>query len=132
MELLDDFQQVFAKLEKVPEFAVEATKEVIDEETLKYEASLRKSVPIRTGGLQSSLKATKISSPEWYGYKIEFEGTAPNGEPYQKIANILNYGSAASSRGGGIAGLHFIEKNIRILRSINLKIYTRFQAKLNK
>ena len=127
-----EFQKVFSVLESVPGVAVEAMKEVVDEASETLYAGLENDVPVRTGGLRRSLKKAKASSPDWYGYKIEFEGNAPNGEPYQKIANVLNYGRGASETSGGTAGEHFIEKNVRKLRGLNDKIEARFEAKINK
>ena len=46
------------------------------------------------------------------------------GIPYQKIANILNYGSST------IKGTRFINKAIRNLKDMDARIYERFQKKI--
>lgn len=104
----------------------------IDEEVKVYERSVQDNTPVRTGRLKNSFKITKINSNKWYGYNAEFEGNAPNGEPYQKIANILNYGRPADDHSGAIAGTHFISKAIRKLKGMDDRIEARIAAEIAK
>ncbi len=105
---------------------------VIDEEVKAYERGIKDNTPERTGGLKRSFKITNMYSSKWYGYSAEFEGNAPNGEPYQKIANILNYGKPADDHSGAIAGTHFISKAIRKLKGMDDRIEARIAAEIAK
>lgn len=124
---LDSF---FDNIATIGEEAIQATKEVIDEATEQVYNGIRQDVPVKTGGLRDSIKCTKVDGGDWYGYDIEFEGNAPNGEPYQKIANILNYGVPASENSGGVSGRHFVANNIKKLKGLNDKIEARISAKI--
>lgn len=62
--------------------------------------ALKDAAPRKTGGLAESVKAQSPKPAEGGGYscKILPDGTAPNGEPYAKIGNILEYGWSDGSR----------------------------------
>ena len=100
--------------------------EQIDLETEKLVAQLESTTPRGpTLGLLNSLRKSKITvRHNWYGYSIEFEGENRKGVPYQKIANILNYGTST------IKGTRFINKAIRNLKDMDERIYERFQKKI--
>lgn len=118
---------------EVAECSRQALQSVVDEEVKAYENNIRAATPVRTGGLQNSLKVSRDSSKSgWYGYNVEFEGNAPNGEPYQKIANVLNYGKPADEHSGAIAGSHFITKAIGRLKGMDDRIEARIAAELAK
>src|SRR5574344_1804317 len=86
----------FESIGEYSEFAVNAIKEQIDIETEKLVLQLEQTTPRgATLGLLNSLRKSKITVKyNWYGYSIEFEGQNRKGVPYQKIANILNYGTS--------------------------------------
>lgn len=118
---------------EIGEATEQAFKSVIDGEVQTYENSIQAGVPIRTGGLKASFTVSKAQGRRnWYGYSAEFEGNAPNGEPYQKIANILNYGKPADDHSGAIAGTHFISKAIRKLKGMDDRIEARISAEIAK
>ena len=118
----------FESLGEYSEFAVNAIKEQIDIETEKLVLQLEQTTPRgATLGLLNSLRKSKITVKyNWYGYSIEFEGQNRKGVPYQKIANILNYGTSY------IKGTRFIDKAIRNLKNMDDRIYARFQNKIKQ
>lgn len=128
-ELTRELQEFEVNLDEVTR---QAFTSVIDEEVKAYERNVRDHTPQRTGGLRNSFKVTNISSNKWHGYRAEFEGNAPNGEPYQKIANILNYGKPADDHSGAIAGTHFVSKAIRGLKGMDDRIEARISAEIAK
>ncbi len=118
---------------EIGEATEQAFKSVIDDEVQTYENRIQAGVPIRTGSLKASFTVNKAQGRRsWYGYSAEFEGNAPNGEPYQKIANILNYGKPADDHSGAIAGTHFISKAIRGLKGMDDRIEARISAEIAK
>ena len=118
--------EYFEQIGEYGEFAIEAIQEQIDIETEKLVAQLESTTPRgQTLGLLNSLRKSKITvRHNWYGYSVEFEGENRKGVPYQKIANILNYGSST------IKGTRFINKAIRNLKDMDARIYERFQKKI--
>ncbi len=119
-EYLENVGQGINRCRKVAE-------EVIDSEVEQFCDRVSSKIPVDTGGLAKSFTKTKDSSnPSWYGYVVEFKGNAPNGEPYQKIANILNYGSYTRS------GLFFIDNATRRLKGMTDRINARIDAELSK
>lgn len=120
--------EYFEQIGEYGEFAVEAMQEQIDLETANLVAQLEQTTPRGpTLGLLNSLRKSKITvRHNWYGYSIEFEGENRKGVPYQKIANILNYGSST------IKGTRFINKAIRNLKDMDERIYDRFQKKIKQ
>ncbi len=117
--------EYFKQLEQVGNKAIEAIKEQIDIEAESVEKEIRANTPIgKTGGLASSFTKTKIDTGKRYGYKLEYEGNAPNGTPYAKIANILNSGTSE------IKPRRFITKAVRKLRGLDDRTVKRIKAKL--
>lgn len=120
--------EYFEKLGSYGEFAIEAIKEQIDIEVEKLVNQLEQTTPRgATLGLLNSLRQSKIVAKQnWYGYSVEFVGENRKGVPYQKIANILNYGTST------IKGTRFINKAIHNLRDMDARIYERFQRKIKE
>ena len=118
----------FEELGNYGEYAIEAVKEQIDIEVEKLVNQLEQTTPKgATLGLLNSLRQSKIVAKQnWYGYSVEFVGENRKGVPYQKIANILNYGTST------IKGTRFINKAIHNLRDMDARIYERFQRKLKE
>lgn len=101
---------------------IDAVKKEIDVAIDDYANFVEPKIPVDTGGLKASFKIEKVTNKRnWYGYRAEFKGNAPNGEPYQKIANILNYG-----RAGKTAPTYFITRAIRRLKKVDANIEKRF------
>lgn len=119
--------EYFEQLSDYGEYAIEAVKEQIDIEVEKLVKQLESTTPRgATLGLLNSLRQSKIVAKQnWYGYSVEFVGENRKGVPYQKIANILNYGTST------IKGTRFINKAIHNLRDMDARIYERFQRKIN-
>jgi len=118
----------FEELGNYGEYAIEAVKEQIDIEVEKLVNQLEQTTPKgATLGLLNSLRQSKIVAKQnWYGYSVEFVGENRKGVPYQKIANILNYGTST------IKGTRFINKAIHNLKDMDARIYERFQRKIKE
>jgi hypothetical protein len=121
------FEEVFATAVSVGDKAKEAIKEQLDIEAQAVFNQLNQTAPRgKTLGLVNSLtKSQIIDSKNIYGYSIEFVGSDVHGTPYQKIANILNYGTSA------IQGTRFVNKAIRKLKGLDERIAERFGKKTN-
>ena len=103
----------------------EAIMEVVDEYAEIVRAELTRTAPRNTGGLVASLLKSRCTvRRNWYGYSIEFHGNHPDGTPYQKIANILNFGTSH------IQGTRFISKAVRKLRGMDDRIHQRWEQKV--
>ena len=120
--------EYFEKLTEFSDYAVQAVQEQVDLEVEKLINQLEQTTPRgATLGLLNSIKKSKIVARyKWYGYSVEFEGENRKGVPYQKIANILNYGTSY------ITGTRFINKAIRNLKDMDDRIYERFKNKIKE
>jgi hypothetical protein len=102
----------FEGLQRVGDLAVEAIKEQIDIETEAVKRELADNTPEATGGLKAALVKTDAKRGSRYGYRLEYEGNAPDGTPYAKIASVLNSGSST------IKPRRFITKAVRKLKGL--------------
>jgi len=94
--------------------------EILEAEALR--AELHKTTPRRYGNLVRNLTKAQVTNRDnWYGYRLEFEGDDPRGTPYQRIVNVLNFGSST------IKGTRFISKAIRKPKGIDSRIAKRFE-----
>jgi HK97 gp10 family phage protein len=121
---LQDF--INNRLTAVGAAAIEATKEIIDEEAQKLYETLKEETPVRTGGLKDSLKIEKISSQTKYGYNISYDGYNNQSQAYSYIANTLNKGTSR------IKARKFIDRSIHQLKGMDNRIYKRFEEKVEK
>ena len=114
-------------LTKIGDITKTAVREQVDIEAEKVRALLEKTAPRgETGGLIRSLAKAEITTRHnWYGFRIEFEGNNEQGVPYQKIANVLNFGTSH------IQGTRFISKAIRKLKGMDKRIAERFEEKMD-
>jgi uncharacterized protein YoaH (UPF0181 family) len=102
--------------------ATEAIKEQVDIEVEIVFQELFRTAPRDTGELVASLTKAQITTRKnWYGHSIEFVGSNSQGVAYQKIANILNYGSSK------IQGTRFISRAIRKFKGMDNRIAERFE-----
>lgn len=108
--------------------ARETAEGVIDTEAEGFRKNVEPKIPVDTGGLKNSFNFEKCTDKgeDWYGYRAGFDGNAPRGESYEKIANILNYGTV------NIAGTHFVTKAVRKLKGMDERIEARIEAELSK
>jgi len=114
----------FEELGKVGDKAVEALKEQIDIEADGVERDLIDNTPQgETGGLKASLRKSKITKGNRYGHRLEYEGDAPDGTPYAKVANILNNGTST------IKPRRFITRAIKKLKGLDDRAAKRFEEK---
>lgn len=118
--------EYFDNIGKVGEIAVQSLKEQIDIETDNVETELRNNTPKATGGLKASLKRTKIQGGKRYGYRLEYQGNAPDGTSYAKIANILNSGTST------IKPKRFIKKAVKKLKGLDDRAAKRFENKIKR
>lgn len=123
-----ELEEYFNNIATFGDKAIEAMKEQIDIEVNKLILQLESTTPRgATLGLLNSLRNSRITAKRnWYGYSVEFVGQDRKGVPYQKIANILNYGTSF------IKGTRFITKAIHNLKNMDERIYERFQTKIKK
>ncbi len=123
-----ELEEYFNNIGTFGDKAIEAVKEQIDIEVNKLILQLESTTPRgATLGLLNSLRNSRITAKRnWYGYSVEFVGQDRKGVPYQKIANILNYGTSF------IKGTRFITKAIHNLKNMDERIYERFQTKIKK
>jgi hypothetical protein len=110
-------------LEKLGAIAVESIKEQIDIEADAMESALRDTTPKGSGGLARSLAATSIDTPKRYGRKLLYDGENERGIPYEKIANILEYGTSS------IRPRRFIRKVVKQLKGLDDRAAERFENK---
>jgi len=116
--------EFFEELQTVGDKAVEAIKEQVDEDTDGVERELYDNTPEDTGGLKASLKRTAVHKGSRYGYRLEYEGNAPDGTPYAKIASVHNAGSST------VKPRRFITKAVRKLKGLDDRAARRFEEKL--
>jgi len=123
-----ELSEYFTALSQKSEQAIEAIGQQIDIEAEVIRQELEQTAPRgATLGLLGSLTKLKLTARrEWYGYSVTFEGKNSKGEPYQKIANILNYGTS------NVQGTRFISRAIRNLKGMDDRIAKRFDEKLKK
>jgi hypothetical protein len=112
--------------DKIPEAALEAVKEQVDYEADSYYKELQRTTPRRTGALVRSLKMTKISTPDKYGYRIEYTGERAGGASNEMVANILDHGTSK------IPARHFRTRALRKLKGLDGRIYVLYQKKTEK
>lgn len=123
-----ELYEYFESINNFGDLAIQSIQEQIDLEVEKLYQQLQETTPRgKTLGLLNSLRKSKITVRyNWYGYTIEFGGEDRKGVPYQKIANILNYGSST------IRGTRFISKAIHNLKGLDDRIDERFKTKINR
>ena len=124
--LTEALESYFDKLSKVGDLAIESLKEQIDIEADGVERDLILNTPEETGGLKASLRRTQLQSGGRYGYRLEYEGNAPDGTPYAKIANGLNSGTST------MKSRRFISKVVRKLKGLDDRAAKRFEEKLKR
>ena len=115
--------EFFESVDNVSDMAIKAVKEQIDIEANQVFQQIKDETPQKTGGLARSLAKNAINTPKRYGYVIKYEGNDPKGVPYEKIANILNYGTST------INPRRFISKAVRKLKGLDDRAAERFEDK---
>jgi len=115
--------EFFERIDEFSDTAIIALKEQIDIEANAVFEEIKAGTPQKTGGLKNSLIKTSINNSKRYGHKIEYEGNAPDGTPYAKIANILNYGTST------IKSKKFITKAIHKLKGLDERVSKRFEKR---
>lgn len=127
-------EQIYEYLDNLKDLgdvALNAAHAVIDTEIAQFKKRVVSKTPVGpTGGLKASLNFSRITDrgSSYYGQEAIFEGNAPNGEPYEKIANVLNYGT----KDGRITGTQFVSNAIRYLKGMDERIEARIEAELSK
>ena len=119
-KLTKGIEQIIVKeLQPIEEKMLKVITEEIDKAATDVYDYLKATTPIgASGGLNKSLKKKKSTRKNYYGYDIIYEGEDSKGVPYQKIANILNYGT----KDGRLAPKYFIARAQRRLRGLDDKI----------
>ena len=128
-------------LNTLGDLAVQVGHQVIDEEVAAFAQRVTEATPVDKGDLKRSFKVQRLlKGSKWYGYSASFEGENKEGEPYEKIANILNYGREAgdfsangrSGKYGAIAGTFFVTKAIKRLKGLSWRIEARIEGEIAK
>ena len=83
-----------ARLQRISKSTDEALKKAVKAGGDLLAEKLREAAPVRTGGLQKSIKAGKVAYSAGDGYTTEVKptGNNPRGESYARIGNVLEYG----------------------------------------
>ena len=124
---MEELQKYLVEVKKTGVYAIEATKEVVDEESDKLLANIQKNTPVRTGALRDSLKKTKVDSIRGrYGYTVDYDGYNAAGQAYSKIGRTLNKGTV------NIKPVKQIDKAVRKLKGMDIKIEARFLNKVQR
>jgi hypothetical protein len=120
--IVEELSKYLDELLKIGDVAGAAFFNTIDKAAARVEQEILGGVPQKTGGLKESWRMNTVSDRHlWYGYEGIFEGNAPNGEPYEKIANVLNYGRKTAG-GGRVAATRFVSEAIRGLRGLDAEL----------
>lgn len=115
-------------LGSVVDVSIESIKQVIDKASDTFVNDIQHNIPIKHGGLQKALKQEKMDTKDYYGTKNMFEGTNEEGIPYEKIANVLNYGT----KDGRIDPRYFVTTAVRRLKFIDKEIDKTYEQKINE
>ena len=122
-----ELEQLSKTLDKdLKEAALSAIKDQIDFEVNEFIEFLQKNTPRDSGQLIESITKTKIDTEDRYGWKIEFAGNYPDGTPFEKVANILNFGTAT------MPGKYFRTRAIRRLKGMDGRIGIRYEIEIGK
>ena len=124
-DYFDGIEHVCADLRGVAE-------KVIDEKANAFYEQVENKTPYDSGGLKDAweMKSIKDRGGGFYGYSAEFKGETLDGQPYQKIANVLNYGRKA--RKGYFSGTFFVTKAIKKLKGMSGEIEAAIEKELTK
>ena len=123
----DELDNYLQSLSYIGRDAINATTEVIDEESTQLYENINASTPVRTGGLKNSLvKRRKTDNHARYGYIIEYAGYNEQGVPYSKIARTLNKGTKT------VSATRHIDRAIRKLKGLDDRIYERYLEKIKR
>jgi len=117
-EFLESVGTVGAKSIEAIKTQIDIEAEAVHKQLLSMGSTPR---GVTLGLINSLVKVEVTNRKNWYGYRIEYEGKNAKGVPYQRIANILNFGSST------IQGKRFISKAIRKLRGMDDRIAERFE-----
>lgn len=122
-ELTKGMEEFIKKtIEPIPEETLRIMKQEIDTAAQDVYDFLKTTTPVgRSGGLLKSLQKNRSNKREYYGYDIEYVGEDDKGVPYQKIANILNYGTNDKR----IPAKYFLKRAQRRLKGLDEKINER-------
>lgn len=117
----------------IGETYLQALKDTIDDELNGFRECILDGAPRDSGGLVNSLTISKSDIPGfYYGYNVEFAGETPNGEPYEKIANILNYGAQGAGKGKvNIPATNFVSRAIHRLKGLDNRAVSLAEKRLN-
>ena len=125
-------------LENLGDEAIDAFKKTIDDAVDTYNVNISPEIPYNSGELKASFTVEEDRrGSKYYGYKAYFKGENSDGQPFEKIANVLNYGRKAGEtksgrKYGAITGTHFITNAIRNLKGLNDRINENIDAVLKE
>lgn len=117
--------------EQVKSAAIQVVKDVLNDRADLVLLTLRTSSPRVTGQLVNSLIKKETSKGTEIGYCVMYDGYDEKGRPYQIIANSLNRGFTTPT-GGVVAGSHFIDKAVSLLKGMDNEINAKWDKEMNK
>ncbi len=125
---LDEFNNFS---QEAKEAAKDAIREVLAEKAHEVEEYLKVHSPVgKTGKLHGSIISVKIEdSDKRIAFRITYEGNNEEGTAFQLIANALNRGYFLNS-GKYVAGRHFIDEAVHLLKGTDELIGQRFEIKM--
>lgn len=126
---LDEFQNFS---EEAKEAAKDAIREVLAEKAHEVEEYLKTHSPVGpTGKLHGAVVSVKIEdSDRRIAFRISYDGENEEGIAYQLIANALNRGYFLNNSGKYVAGRHFIDEAVHLLKGLDELIGVRFVVKM--
>ena len=126
-----DFKELQNFTTEAKAAAIESIREVLAEKAHEVEQYLKTHSPVgKTGKLHGAIINVKIEDNEnRIAFRVSYDGTNKDGVAYQLIANSLNRGFFLNN-GKYIAGRHFIDDAIHLLKGIDEQIVQRFVIKI--
>lgn len=126
---LNEFQNFS---EEAKEAAKDAIREVLAEKAHEVEEYLKTHSPVGpTGKLHGAVVSVKIEdSDRRIAFRISYDGENEEGIAYQLIANALNRGYFLNNSGKYVAGRHFIDEAVHLLKGLDELIGVRFIIKM--
>ena len=105
---------------------IEAVVEEVDETARKYSDEVNRTIPKDTGGLKASHGFKRKRTDKDITYSFAFEGSTSKGVPYEKLANIHEYGT----KDGRISAKRFQRKALRkIVKGLDKRALQRYRNK---
>lgn len=105
---------------------IEAIIEEVDASAQEYSDEVNRTIPVDSGKLKASHKFSRKVTKDYIKYTFEFEGETEDGQSYEKIANIHEYGTSD----GKIKATRFQRKAVKKkLKGLDKRAVNRYKNK---